>query len=219
MSKWTLAFCLALSLCFTAEAKVHRGRPRAERNFPAKSDSVLLENQAAEEMGAHRFFTQSEVDGAVSAGVLVPFYNHYTTYVLSPKLPINRRFALPVTVAFVTRLSVEFYQTFHQPLVVDSAIRPATTQRSLTRVNRNAAPAYGLRASSHERGTTVDISKHLSPAQQRWMINRLLYYRAIGWVLVIQEKSCYHIFVRGEDHEFAGIQGQPSEQYLRYDED
>ena len=193
MSKWTLAFCLALSLCFTAEAKVHRGRPRAERNFPAKSDSVLLENQAAEEMGAHRFFTQSEVDGAVSAGVLVPFYNHYTTYVLSPKLPINRRFALPATVEFVTKLSVEFYKTYHQPLIIDSAIRPATTQ-SLLHL-RNAAPAYGPRASSHERASTIDFSKRQTKQEQRWMTNRLLYYRAIGKILVIEETRCWHVMV------------------------
>lgn len=190
---------LYAALLFVASLASAKDRPRAVKIFAAKPDSVLLENQAAEEMGAHRFFTQSEVDEAVNMGYLVPFYNHYITYVLSPKLPINRRFALPTTVAFITRLSVEFYQTYHQPLVIDSAIRPATTQRSLARVNKNAASAYGLRASSHERGTTVDISKHLSQAQQRWMINRLLYYRAVGWVLVISEKSCYHIFVRGED--------------------
>ena len=108
----------------------------------------------------------------------------------------ERRYALPSTVSFVELLALDFYRAFHQPLMVDSAIRPATTQRMLHL--KNAASAYGPKASSHERGTTVDISKRLTKAQRLWLVTRLLYYRALGQVLVIQERGCFHIFVRGE---------------------
>ena len=194
MRNWALAFCLAL-LCFSAEAKVHRGRPRTDKIFAANPQSVILENQAADEMGAIRYFTQAQVDKAALDGTLAPLYNHMQ-YLVASKLPIERRYALPATVSFVELLALDFYRTFHTPLVVDSAIRAATTQRSLHM--RNAASAYGPKASSHERGTTADISKHLTRTQQKWLVIRLLYYRALGWVLVLQERGCLHIFVKGE---------------------
>jgi len=193
MLKRILVVCLALSLSCFASTRVRR--PRVGKIFAANSQSVLLENEAGDEMGAFRYFTQAQVDEAALDGLLEPLYNH-SYYKVSPKLPFERRYALPSTVSFVELLALDYYRTFQQPLVVDSAIRPATTQRMLHL--RCAAPAYGPKASSHERGTTVDISKRLTRVQQQWMVIRLLYYRAIGRVLVIQERACYHIFVRGE---------------------
>jgi hypothetical protein len=203
MLKWTLALCIASLLVSTqASAKVHRGhRPRETKIFAAKPWSVKLENEVAEGMGAYRYFAQAQVDQAVRDGTLVRLYTSYVL-VVSPKLPAERRYALPATVDFINNFSSEFFRQFHQPLMVDSAVRPATVQRSLLKWNRNAAPAYGERASSHERGTTVDVSKHLTKAQQRWMIERLLYYYALGRILVIQESHCFHIFVRGDNNAF-----------------
>src|ERR1019366_1059952 len=192
----TLALALALSLAIPASARVHREhRPRESKIFAAKPWSVKLENEVAESMGAYRYFTQAQVDAAVLEGTLVPFRGT-VYYVVSPKLPEERRYALPATVLFVDTLSREFYGQFHIPIMLDSAIRAATTQRGLHL--RAAAPAYGDRASSHERGTTVDISKRLTKVQQQWLVTRLLYHWALGHVLVIQERSCLHIFVRGE---------------------
>jgi len=192
MWKWTLVICAALLANTQADARVHRGRPRVSKIFAANSQSVLLENQAADEMGAFRYFTQAQVDAAVQDGTLEHIY---CLCLVSPKLPMERRYALPATVAFVDVLSREFYGAFHQPFMVDSAIRPATVQRSLIHRNRAAAPAYGNKASSHERGTTADFSKRMSKEQYRWMLLRLLYYRAIGRVLVIQERACWHVMV------------------------
>jgi len=147
-------------------------------------------------MGVCRYFTQAEVDEAVYAVRLAPLYDH-AQYKVSPKLPINRRYALPGTVAFVEQLSEEFYTQFHAPLMVDSAIRPAAVQRRLIRRNHSAAPWDGPRASSHERGTTIDFSKHLTKAQYQWIVYRLLYYKALGKILVIEEHTCLHVFVKG----------------------
>ena len=191
-----VVFAIALSLCCTASATARR-RHRTHENkiFAAKPWSVKLENEVAQNMGAYRYFTQSMVDAAVRNNALAPLRDT-AYYVVSPKLPKERRYALPATVAFVGLLSEEFYGQFHQPLMVDSAIRPATAQRDL-HLN-NAAPAYGPRASSHERGTTVDISKRLTKVQRQWLVTRLLYHYTLGRVLVIQERNCYHIFVRGD---------------------
>ena len=193
---WVLVFCAALLACTQADARTHRRhRPREIKIFAAKPDSILLENEVAEGMGAYRYFTQAQVDAAVQDGTLVRLYTSYVL-IVSPKLPMERRYALPATVAFVNTLATEFFLQFHQPLMVDSAIRPATVQRGLHL--RNAAAAYGLRASTHERGTTVDISKRLTTAQQRWLLVRLVYYHALGQVLVINEHSCYHLLIIGE---------------------
>lgn len=199
----TLALCTALLLSTQAEARVHRGRPRENKIFAAKRDSVKLENEAADAFGAPRYLTQAAVIQAVSVYKLVPLYSQ-KAYTLCRKLPDNRRYALPSTAFFLEALGAEFYTQFHQPLVVDSAIRPATLQKKLSRWNHSAAPAYGAYPSSHERGTTVDLSKHMTKAQHTWMVGRLLYYRAIGRVLVIEEKSCIHIFVNGEYYEQVG---------------
>ena len=196
---WVLVLCTAallLACCTQADARTHRRhRPREIKIFAATPDSILLENEIAEGMGAYRYFTQAQVDAAVQDGTLVRLYTSYVL-IVSPKLPMERRYALPATVAFINTLATEFFLQFHQPLMVDSAIRAATTQRGLHL--RSAAPAYGSRASSHERGTTADVSKHLTKAQHAWMIDRLLYYRALGQVLVIEERGCFHIFVRGD---------------------
>ena len=194
MLKRALVLCIAALLCVTpASAKARRGhRPRETKIFAAKPNSVLLENEVAEGMGAYRYFTQAQVDAAVQEGTLVRLYTSYVL-VVSPKLPMERRYALPATVAFVNTLATEFFLQFHQPLMVDSAIRPATTQSGLHM--RNAAPAYGPRASSHERGCTVDLSKKQSKREHAWMINRLLYYRSLGHILVIEESKCWHVLV------------------------
>lgn len=188
-----LVYAVALLLSTQAYARAHRRRPREAKIFAADRDSVLRENEAGNAMGALRYFTQPMVDQAVLRGELVPLGG---PYVISPKLTANRRYALPSTVQFLEELGVLFYAQFHKQLMVDSAIRPATTQRELHL--RNAAAAYGDRASTHERGTTVDVSKNLTRAQRQWLVSRLLYYWALGRVLVIQERGCYHIFVKGE---------------------
>lgn len=193
-------FCTALLLSSAAEARTrkgHRARPHEVKNFPANHESVRLENETADAMGAPRYLTQSEVDEAVHRGRLSAIYSQWT-YVVAPKLPIERRYALPETVKFLSTLSREFRSEFKAPLMVDSAIRPASAQRRLLRWNRSAAPADGDRASSHERGTTIDISRRMTKAERRWMAFRLMYYRGIGRILVIEERACYHIFVKGE---------------------
>src|ERR1019366_9595064 len=94
-----LAFALiALSLCGAANAKAHRGhRPRETKIFAAKKWSVKLENEVAESLGAYRYFTQAQVDAAVQDGTLVGLCTSQIL-VVSPKLPAERRYALPATV-------------------------------------------------------------------------------------------------------------------------
>ena len=156
--------------------------------FPATHDSVAEENRRADALGYRRYLDMKDVNIGVAGGELVPI----TGVKINDKLPKDRRYLRPEALSFLERLNRDVGSN----LTVDSAIRPADVQRRLGRFNPNAAPFDGYRASSHERGSTFDVARHgLSHRQERFLQVRLLYYRAIGRILVIQERGCYHVFV------------------------
>lgn len=184
---------VALILCaISASARVHK-------IFPATHDSIPTENRRADMLGLKRYGTLAEVSRDVEAGVLVPVPNP------AKKLPRERRYALPDTVAFAEKLDQDFYEATRDHLVIDSAVRPRDVQHWLTRRNRNAAPADGARASTHERGTTIDFARPRRRGALRWLLVRLAYYKARGTILVIEERACLHVFVGGE-HEDIRLQ-------------
>jgi hypothetical protein len=164
--------------------------------FPATHESVPLENEAADRAGLKRYLSADDVAKDVSSGVLVPI----AWVAVSPKLPRERRYLRPAAADFVGWLDFEFYYEKGKHLVVDSAVRSADVQQRLGHINRSAAPAIGARASSHERGTTFDLSRHMRRGEYRWLLTRLAYYRALGRILVIEEKSCIHICVREDQN-------------------
>jgi len=184
---------LALTIMLVLLSLPAFGRHSPPNFFRATHDSVRIENERADRLGLPRYLTRADMLAAEADGRLVSIAD------TSPRLPKERRYALPATVAFITRLAAEFEEVTGDRLTVDSAIRPADVQKRLRRTNRNAAPSDGDRASSHERGTTVDVSRRMSREETRWLVTRLMYYRATGRILVIQERACFHIFVGGTD--------------------
>ena len=171
----------------------------AKKVFAATHGSVAAENARAESAGIPRYEDESEMQRDVEAGVLVP-----VPITVCPKLPENRRYVRTDVAGFMLELDARVYLATGHFLVVDSAVRPRTVQERLRRINRNAAPARGAIASSHERGTTFDIAKkvwthngyaRMTRREYRWLILSLLYYRSRGDILVIEERACFHIFV------------------------
>ena len=149
------------------------------------------ENRRADALGYRRYLDMKDVNIGVAGGELVPI----TGVKINDKLPKDRRYLRPEALSFLERLNRDVGSN----LTVDSAIRPADVQRRLGRFNPNAAPFDGYRASSHERGSTFDIArKGLRRCDYRVITIRLLYYRAIGRILVIEERGCYHVFVGGD---------------------
>ena len=164
---------------------------KTSKVFPATHDSVAAENKRADTLGYRRYVDMEDVSIGIASGELVPI----TGVKINAKLPKERRYLRPETESFLERLN----RDCDSNLMVNSAIRPADVQRRLVRFNPNAAPYDGDRASSHERGSTFDIArKGLSRRRERLLRLRLLYYRAIGIALVIEEKGCYHVFVGGD---------------------
>jgi ribulose kinase len=119
---------------------------------------------------------------------------------VDPRLPANRRYCRQWTAQFLTDLSNEFYEKFHAPLQVNSAVRTVDFQRRLIRYNGNAAPFEGERASSHLAGLTVDIDRRrITRTQSYWLEAKLLVLQTQGMVEVAEEfhQLCFHVMVSG----------------------
>ena len=203
--KWkTLIFIICLLVPFSFGVSVHRSH-RSNRHmhtsihlFAASPQSVPLENVYANRMMLTRYRDNRSLRRAVEAGELVS-----VKIPCSPRLPKERRYLLSNTENFLETLDAEFTEQSGHHLTIDSAIRTVKVQRSILRWNRGAAPADGENASSHERGTTVDISRRLKKGEYQWLLWKLFYYREIGRVLVIEERGCIHLFVTmNPDHVF-----------------
>ena len=114
------------------------------------------------------------------------------------RLPANRRYCRPWTAQFLTDVARVHYGRFHRPLQVNSAVRTVAYQRTLGRVNGNAAAADGDIASPHLTGATIDIAKKgLSMQEIGWMRAFLLPLQTAGKLDVEEEfhQSCFHVTV------------------------
>lgn len=202
--KWltiVLVFCTLVPCSFAHSRSLHHGHRWENGLFPAVHQSVATENAYANRMMLTRYQDKRSLERAVEAGELKPL----DTSICSDKLPKYRRYALESTVNFIQQLDADFVSQAGHHLTVDSAVRSVRDQRSILRWNRSAAPATGPNASTHERGTTVDLSRNMTKGEYQWLRLRLFYYRNIGRVLVIEERRCLHIFVIGDHDEDAGV--------------
>jgi uncharacterized protein DUF5715 len=192
-----MVFVLWLLLCCSAQAK-RKHSASYDTLLPPSRESLLRQNQMINQMGLERIKDEHRLSELVKDGTLVALPNNDAAGI-APSLPSNRRYVLPMTRDFIEKLASEYYAEFHLPLQVDSAVRSRAVQRKLRRYNPCAAPVDGDTASSHEAGTTVDLSRRMSKQQTKWMEWRLFYYQeARKLILVEEEKHCYHVFVMGE---------------------
>ena len=196
--KSVLALLLPLILC----CGYAEGKPRRNSKpslLTPTHASLVRQNLCADQMGLRRIQNGIELQSLVESGTLIALPNN-GAMVIAQGLPANRRYALPQTVAFLLRLSEAYRLRFGKPLVIDSAVRDADTQRALRKRNRNAAPVDGEAASSHETGATVDIAKRgMTRAQLQWMRAILSYEVVMNRVIVEEERhqACFHTMVLG----------------------
>jgi len=184
-----------------AHVKHHRKpKPLPYRAFPPSHESLVLQNAEANRLGLERYEDSKALSAAVEREELVPLPLSVSLAV-DRRLDPKRRYCRPWVAAFLFDLSDAYYREFHTPLLVDSAVRTVKVQRSLLRWNKNAAPAHGELESVHIAGIAVDIARRpLSGNQIRWLELRLLYYHALGRVIVEEElkQPCFHIVVSGD---------------------
>ncbi|HWC20254.1 MAG TPA: DUF5715 family protein [Terriglobales bacterium] len=160
-------------------------------------DSLLKQNSEIDQAGLQRIENDEQLQALEERGVLVPIQE--TQYlILSGSLKENRRYARPWAAQFVDDLGREFYDKFHRPIEVNSAVRTAEQQRKLMRHNHNAAPAEGEIASSHLAGTTIDIAKRgLTRKQHKWIADYLAEMKKQDIIEPEEERrqACFHVMV------------------------
>jgi len=160
-------------------------------------DSLLKQNLEIDQAGLQRIEDDEQLQQLEDRGVLIPLES--TEYItINPSLKENRRYARPWAAQFVDDMGREFYEKFHKPIEVNSAVRTAEQQRKLTRRNHNAAPAEGETASSHLAGTTVDIAKRgLTRKQHKWIADYLANLKKQDVIEPEEERrqACFHVMV------------------------
>jgi Family of unknown function (DUF5715) len=199
----------------THRASKHHGRlRRALWNpvFRPSHESLLRQNEEIDRLDLPRIQNQAELEQLIASQDLVPIVAGQTLR-FDPRLDPDRRYCRPWTRDFLDDLSEAYYEQFHSPIQVNSAVRTVQVQKKLRRHNRNAAPEKGETASSHLAGITVDIQRRGMTRQQvTWMEQYLVPLRDQGLVEPEEERHqwVFHVAVSGryadlrESKELAG---------------
>lgn len=140
---------------------------------------------------------ESDLAARIAHHFLVPLPVSSALTVNDELLP-RHRYCRPWTALFLANLARDHDAAFHRPLEVTSAVRPASYQERLMRINGNAAPAEGDVFSPHMMGATIDIGKKaMSLEEIAWMRRRLLALEEAGVIDVEEEfeQACFHITV------------------------
>jgi hypothetical protein len=201
----TLAWCASVRSPY----RVGNRRARASRRVAHRRviawnpvlrgshESLLRQNDEINRLSLPRIANDLELQELELREELVPLHDSHSVVVAS-NLESIRRYCRPWTRDFVEDLSQAYYQKFHKPLYVTSAVRTVEQQARLRRWNRNAAPIEGDTASSHLAGLTIDIGKRGLTRREKDFINGfVLPLQNAGLVEAAEERrqACYHIMV------------------------
>lgn len=159
--------------------------------------SLLRQNERDRAEGLTRIKDEAELESLVQEHDLIALPVSGNVQV-DPRLAQDRRYTRPWTAEFLRALGRSFSHQFGEPLVITSAVRPATYQERLTWRNGNAAPANGEIASPHEFGATIDIGKKgMTAREMAWMRGYLLPLQEAGQIDVEEEfyQACFHVTV------------------------
>jgi hypothetical protein len=186
---------------------VHRASKRRARFrrllwnpvFRPSRDSLLRQNEEIDRLELPRIQDEAELEQLIARQELVPIVASQTLR-FDPRLDPDRRYCRPWTRDFLDDLSEAYYQQFHSPIQVNSAVRTVLVQKKLRRHNRNAAPEKGETASSHLAGITVDIQRRgMTKRQVAWVEQYLMPLKEQGLVEPEEERHqwVFHVAVSG----------------------
>jgi hypothetical protein len=158
-------------------------------------ESLLRQNERTDEL--ERIQDDEQLSELTQNGSLIELPSDRTVGVAG-NLPSDRRYCRPWTRTFVEDFARDYYNQFHQPITVTSAVRTVAVQKKLRRHNHNAAEIDGDMASPHLTGATIDIGKRgMTKAQLNWCRDYLLEQQNRGSVDVEEEfrQRVFHITV------------------------
>jgi len=167
--------------------------------FRPSRDSLLRQNEEIDRLELPRIQNEAELEQLIASRELVPIVASQTLR-FDPRLDPDRRYCRPWTRDFLDDLSEAYYQQFHGPIQVNSAVRTVQVQKRLRRHNRNAAPETGETASSHLAGITVDIQRRgMTKQQVAWVEQYLMPLKDQGLVEPEEERHqwVFHVAVSG----------------------
>jgi Family of unknown function (DUF5715) len=179
--------------------RAHLRRASWNPVFRPSHESLLRQNEEIDRLALPRIHDDAELRQLVASGDLVPIEEGETLHI-ERRLDPSRRYCRPWTRDFLEDLSQAYYQQFHSPIQVNSAVRTVVVQRKLRRHNRNAAPESGETASSHLAGITVDIQRRGMTRQQvQWVEQYMLPLQEQGLLEPEEERRqwVFHVAVSG----------------------
>ena len=174
-----------------------RGKLIVPHALKGSHEILLHQNEVANSEGLDRIQDDEDIIDLRRQNLLVPIPAGRTLLV-DDRLPTDRRFCRPWAAQFLSTIARAYYDRFHTPLQVNSAVRTVEFQQRLLRTNGNAAPADGDTASPHLTGQAIDLAKHgLTLTQIAWLRGYLLPLVQQGKVDVEEEfqQACFHISV------------------------
>jgi hypothetical protein len=160
-------------------------------------DSMTRQNEEIDRLQLPRIADQQQLLELERTGELVPIPESQSLR-WSPAIQADKRYSRPWTNQFLQDMSESYYNQFHTPLQVNSAVRTMEQQQKLRRHNRNAAPEVGDLTSSHLAGTTVDLARRgLTQAQHQWIESYLKDLRDQQLIEAAEERRtlCFHVMV------------------------
>jgi hypothetical protein len=179
--------------------RTHARRLRWNPVFRPSRDSLLRQNEEIDRLSLPRIQDDVELEQLKADEELVPIVAGQTLR-FDPRLDPDRRYCRPWTREFLDDLSEAYYQQFHTPIQVNSAVRTVKVQKKLRRHNRNAAPETGETASSHLAGITVDIQRRgMSREQVKWMESYMTPLKELSLIEPEEERHqwVFHVAVSG----------------------
>jgi hypothetical protein len=202
-SSLLLATAILAALPAYAVNKTMRYRHRRYRHVAwnpvlrGSHDSMSRQNEEIDRLQLPRIADQEQLLELERSQELVPIPETRALH-WSPAIQADKRYSRPWTNQFVQDMSEAYYNEFHMPLQINSAVRTMEQQQKLRRHNRNAAPEMGDMTSSHLAGITVDLAKRgLTKAQHQWIEDYLKNMRDQGLVEAAEERRtwCFHVMV------------------------
>ncbi len=188
----------AMSARRTKYRSSHKSRPvRWSPLLRGSHESMLRQNEEINRLDLPRIMDDDQLNELIARKELVPI-EEGPTLKIAPNIEANKRYCRPWTREFLGDISQAYYEQFHQPIQVNSAVRTVEQQHQLRRHNRNAAAETGEITSSHLGGLTVDLNKRgLTRKQRRWISEYVYQIQQAGMVEAAEERRqpVFHIMV------------------------
>lgn len=158
-------------------------------------ESLQKQNEVARKLNLPRVENVEQLEELKRKGAFVPIPE---SVLVDERIPKEFRYVRLATAKYIDDLALRFINTFGRQLQVNSAVRTVEYQNELQKINQNAAPVNGDRASTHTTGSTIDIGKKgLSETELNFLREEFLLLETKNLIEATEEWSqlVFHVMV------------------------